>query len=303
MIHFNKKAISFLLIFFLFVGIVGAVNVDTTYAATKKIHLKKTTVSVAEGKTYQQKLIDKNGKTIKATKVKWKSSNTSVAKINKKGKVTAVKSGTAKMTANYKGKKYKFTVKVTVPFESGEKPEVFYTQLVTDEKDNIPNIFVAGKGLKDAISCECYVSVNGAPYVLFDTDECSGDICFFIYENPKDGFTYSFKIRGINGQYYSEYSDEMSYSMFNTSIVADPSSLTLKVGETKTINVTPEKSWYTIVADRNNTNVSFEFGEWIPGTDTVTLNITGERVGTSKITIFDQLVNSVTTEIDITVTE
>ena len=92
---------------------VNCLNPESTYAASKKkIHLKKTTVSIVAGKTYQQKLINKKGKTIKATKVKWKSRNSSVAKINRKGKIRAVKAGTAKMTAKYKGKIYKFTVKV-----------------------------------------------------------------------------------------------------------------------------------------------------------------------------------------------
>ena len=112
----KRKALSYLLILSLFVGIVGIVNVNTTYAASKKDHLKRTAISVVAGKTYQQKLIGKNGKTIKASKVKWKSSKPSVAKINKKGKITGVKVGTVKMTAKYKGKTYKFKVKVKKPF-------------------------------------------------------------------------------------------------------------------------------------------------------------------------------------------
>ena len=108
----RNKLLSLFLVLSLFVGMVGIVNVDTTYAASKKIHVKKKTVFLSPGETYTQKLIAKNGKTIKATKVKWKSSNKSVAKISKKGKVTAVNVGTAKMTAKYKGKKYKFTVQV-----------------------------------------------------------------------------------------------------------------------------------------------------------------------------------------------
>ena len=108
----TRKALSLLLIISLFISIVGFFNTEQTYAATKKVHLKKTTISLVEGKTYQQKLINKNGKAIKATAVKWKSSKTSVAKIDKKGKIKAVKAGTAKMTAKYNGKTYKFTVKV-----------------------------------------------------------------------------------------------------------------------------------------------------------------------------------------------
>lgn len=108
----KRKFLSIILILSLFVGMVGYLSIDTTYAASKKIHLKKTSITLVKGKTYQQKLYDKKGKTIKATKVKWKSAKPSVAKINKKGKITAVKVGTAKMTAKYKGKTYKFTVKV-----------------------------------------------------------------------------------------------------------------------------------------------------------------------------------------------
>ena len=113
MICCKKKIVSLFLIFSLFIGLAGLMNIDTAYAATNKIHLRKATVSVAAGKTYQQKLISKSGKTIKATSVKWKSAKTSIAKITRNGKITAVKAGTVKMTAKYKGKTYRFTVKVT----------------------------------------------------------------------------------------------------------------------------------------------------------------------------------------------
>lgn len=111
----KSRILSLVLVFFVTFAAVWTVNLDSTYAATKKIHLKKTVISLTAGKTYQQKLLDKKGKVIKATKVKWKSNNKSIAKISTKGKVTAVKPGTAKMTAKYKGKTYKFTVKVKVP--------------------------------------------------------------------------------------------------------------------------------------------------------------------------------------------
>jgi len=134
MINIRKKTISIVLMFLLLVNVVGVINVDTVYAASKKIHLKKATVSVVAGKTYQQKLIDKNGKTIKATKVKWKSSKTSVAKINKKGKISAIKAGTAKMTAKYKGKTYKFTVKVKKAKSSNDYTSKDVSTLIIDTK-------------------------------------------------------------------------------------------------------------------------------------------------------------------------
>lgn len=144
MFNSGKKIISFILVLFLFVGMVGIVNVDTSYAASKKIHLKKTTVSVVAGKTYQQKLIDKKGKTIKATKIKWKSSKTSVARINKKGKITAVKAGTAKMTARYKGKTYKFTVKVKKAKSSNDYTSKIYNYVNTNGFIPEDNRYISG---------------------------------------------------------------------------------------------------------------------------------------------------------------
>lgn len=112
----KSKVLSVFLILALMVGTMATFGLDNAYAASKKkIHLKKTSITLTVKKTYQQKLINKNGKVISASKVKWKSLKTSVAKISKKGKITAVKPGTAKMTAKYKGKTYKFTVKVKAP--------------------------------------------------------------------------------------------------------------------------------------------------------------------------------------------
>ena len=74
------------------------------YAAS--IKLSKKTVYMAKGKTYKLK--------VKGTraKVKWKSSNTAVVSVSKKGKLKANNYGTAKITAKVKGKTLKCTVKV-----------------------------------------------------------------------------------------------------------------------------------------------------------------------------------------------
>ena len=84
----------------------------TAQAATGKIHINKSKITLTTGETYTQKLIDKKGKTITATKVTWKSADKKIAKISKKGKITAVKKGKVKLTATYKGKKYSFTVTI-----------------------------------------------------------------------------------------------------------------------------------------------------------------------------------------------
>ncbi len=84
----------------------------TAQAASKKTHLKKTKITLTAGKTYTLKLLDKKGKTISATKVKWKTANKKIATVSKKGKITAKKKGNVKITATYKGKKYTCTVTV-----------------------------------------------------------------------------------------------------------------------------------------------------------------------------------------------
>ena len=51
----KSRAISAILIISMVIGMVGIFNTDTTYAAKKKIHLKKTKVTLVVGKQYQQK--------------------------------------------------------------------------------------------------------------------------------------------------------------------------------------------------------------------------------------------------------
>ena len=287
--YIRKSALSFLLVFSLIVGIVGVVSIDTTYAASKKIHLKKTTVSIVVGKTYQQKLIDKNGKTIKATKVKWKSSKTSIAKISKKGKIKTLKAGTVKMTAKYKGKTYKFSVRVVAPFEEDEKPTIY--EVVQNGDDNNIWINPSWSSLKNAKSYELYVSVNGGEYTLVE-DEPS---CYGLYKPAIAGNTYTFKVRGVYGKYYSEFSEEQSITVkpyHNTSIKLEPSSISLEIGETKTVNVITDGG-YGMTSRRSNSNISSSWGDWISGTNTCTLSITGLKAGTSTIEVFDKKDNSV----------
>ena len=84
---------------------------SNTVEAAAKARLAKKKVTLYVGKSYKQKLIVK-GKTVKAKKVKWKSKKKRVAVISRKGVIKAKKVGTAKMTAKYKKKSYKFIVVV-----------------------------------------------------------------------------------------------------------------------------------------------------------------------------------------------
>ena len=77
-------------------------------ATNSSIKLSATTIKLAKGDSKQLSL---KGAT---KKIKWKSSSTKIAKVSSKGKVTAVKEGTAWITATYGGKTYKCKVTVTM---------------------------------------------------------------------------------------------------------------------------------------------------------------------------------------------
>ena len=78
-----------------------------------KVKLNKTKLSLKAGATATLKAtVTPTNATIKT--VKWKSSNTSVAKVNSKGKITAVKPGTCTITCTTTSGKKTATCKVTV---------------------------------------------------------------------------------------------------------------------------------------------------------------------------------------------
>lgn len=112
-------------------------------AASKKTHLNKTKKSIYIGKKYTLKLIDKKGKTIPSSKVKWSRSNKTVASVSKKGVVTGKKAGKIKITATYKGKKYTSVITVKsavslskskVTFKAGETAKKTIKVTCKDDK-------------------------------------------------------------------------------------------------------------------------------------------------------------------------
>ncbi len=107
-----KRSVAFTMALMLVFVSIATFVTDETFGASKT-HLKKKAISLEAGDTYQQKLILSNGKTVKSTKVKWKSCYTRVATISSTGKITAKYHGTAKLKATYKGRTYTFRVTVT----------------------------------------------------------------------------------------------------------------------------------------------------------------------------------------------
>lgn len=85
--------------------------------AAAKPELSDSTISLPAGGKWQLYL----NNAPEGKKVTWSSSDKKVADVSKKGKVTAKKIGTAKVTAKVKGKKYTCTVNVIKPNDSDVK--------------------------------------------------------------------------------------------------------------------------------------------------------------------------------------
>lgn len=122
-----KKLILFLLISVLSLTLITPSN---AYAATVKINKSKVTLNV--GKTYTLKISG----TTKA--VKWTSSKKSVATVSSKGKVTALKAGTAVITATVNKKSYRCSVTVKDPVVKVFLPVILLGDMTIEEYvDNV----------------------------------------------------------------------------------------------------------------------------------------------------------------------
>ena len=289
----KSKLLSLIIVFSLFISIVGAANVDFSYAASKRIHLKKTTVTLAAGSKYQQKLISKSGKTIKATKVKWKSQKKSVAKINKKGKITAVKAGTAKMIAKYKGKTYKFTVKVknTNNLVSVDKSDVAIlpggTAEVVVHTDKGKSVSCKIDN-KDVASFEWGSKISGThDKYLYIKGLTKGSAAVTVYDTYKTSVKATINVAVVD---------------HNTKISVDKETVDLSAGETVSLIVKTDLG-QDIIHTSSNKNVSCSWGKWIDGTNNRYLNITGENEGSSVITIIDRKNENVTATVTVNVVD
>ncbi len=111
-----KKVLSAVLICSLVLSVSSEITVDAAKKKAIKFTINKKNISLFEGESLKLK----TKKLPKNAKVSWKSSRKSVAKVNKKGKVTAVKAGSAKITGKAVYKRYsaKAVCKVTVKKKS-----------------------------------------------------------------------------------------------------------------------------------------------------------------------------------------
>lgn len=148
-----KKLSKQLLAFFLVLVMASSIcNHHVTADAAAKIKLSKTSITLTEGSS--RKITVKN--TPKKAKVTWSSKNKKVAKVNTKGKITAVKAGytnvTCKITysSGKKTKTKKLSVKVTVTAKKADTSVPDASSEVLGLKVHYPlHTLAEGNTLKD----------------------------------------------------------------------------------------------------------------------------------------------------------
>lgn len=280
MTNVKNRFLAALLIFCMVFSIAAVMNTDSAHAASKT-HLKKTSIKIHPESSYQQKLLDKNGKVIKASKVTWTTKNPDVAVITSTGKVRSLKRGTAKMTAKYKGKTYKFTVRVASSVWFDKNP--LYVNVGKTERLglHVPSSVVS------SYPSSHFNSIAGLKYVEY-TPGC------VTYEvtGLKEG-----RADAIFGDGSGGNSDDTlevicdDPTLANSSVEFGRETLTVKQGKTAGVTFNTDKGYLT-VCDRDNDNVSLNYG-YCEDIDDDGINITGGRIGTTVITIYDMSDRSV----------
>lgn len=278
MTNVKNRFMAALLIFCMVFGIAAAMNTDTAHAASKT-HLKKTSIKIHPESSYQQKLLDKNGKVIKASKVTWATKNPDVAIITSKGKITGLRRGTADMTAKYKGKTYKFKVRVASSVWFDTNPLYVKVGETVRYKLHVPRFAVS-------FTYSDLASVINHKYVEYD----SGVVTYEV-TGVKEG------IRSIRAKVGNSKDTVYIYcedpTLANSAVNFRSKTLTIKQGKTVGVAFDTDKGCLTR-CERDNDNVSVEYGYCEDLGDLVNYGvgdygykITGGRIGTTVITLYD----------------
>lgn len=133
-------------------------RVYETTSNSDNVKIEKSEITVNIGSPYQLLLLD-DTKAIFNSKIKWESSNTNIATVNKYGKITAKKEGTCKVTVTLPNGN-KSECKVTVPKASLERQlyaKSVFAFVGEVEDKNIYNdctLYVINKSDKDIVHIE-----------------------------------------------------------------------------------------------------------------------------------------------------
>lgn len=175
------KCIVFVLCVIMLCGSITLVSqIETTQATTR---LNRYSVELVEGKTFQLKLKSNSKK-----KITWTSKNKKVATVNKKGLVTAVKTGKTKIIA--KQGNYNFTCSIIV------KP------------DYLKNVSYEIMDYKERKDTDAYL------VKVVNNNNCNIEVSFTLKYYDENDFY-------LEDEYYSCYIAKKSYTMIKISNCGD----------------------------------------------------------------------------------
>ena len=158
-------------------------SLKPTVSIMAKIYLDKSSLTLTKGKSYKLKA---SVVEVSSSSIKWSSSNSSVAKVDSKGNVTALKAGTATITASILNGTVKATCKVTVKnpsinvIESSINLKLNKSQYITIDKANSIKWYTSNSNIvsltnpnsnkvkitgKKCGNAQVYVTINNTKYI------------------------------------------------------------------------------------------------------------------------------------------
>lgn len=212
-------------------------------SAKAKVKINKSKITLTVGKKAQLKV------TGTKQKVTWSSSNENVAVVSSKGKVVALKKGTAKITAKVQKKKY--YCKVTVVQKETTKPTITPTDEPTAEPTiaptvkptATPTVAPSNTPLDTYVILAAYIKNNGEYDVNSD-----GVINYSIYETE----------RGNNASYLNQlaYYPNDDYLEFTTYMGTTSGDTLLKL-EINRASIATGDMTFIVTTDNNKTVVDY----------------------------------------------
>lgn len=234
-----RKLLSVMLIVAIMVTLMQA-NLSSAKA---KVKINKSKITLTVGKKAKLKV------TGTKQKVTWSSSNENVAVVSSKGKVVALKKGTAKITAKVQKKKY--YCKVTVVQKETTKPTITPTDEPTAEPTiaptvkptATPTVAPSNTPLDTYVTLAAYIKNNGEYDVNSD-----GVINYSIYETE----------RGNNASYLNQlaYYPNDDYLEFTTYMGTTSGDTLLKL-EINRASIATGDMTFIVTTDNNKTVVDY----------------------------------------------
>lgn len=212
-------------------------------SAKAKVKINKSKITLTVGKKAKLKV------TGTKQKITWSSSNENVAVVSSKGKVVALKKGTAKITAKVQKKKY--YCKVTVVQKETTKPTITPTDEPTAEPTiaptvkptATPTVAPSNTPLDTYVTLAAYIKNNGEYDVNSD-----GVINYSIYETE----------RGNNASYLNQlaYYPNDDYLEFTTYMGTTSGDTLLKL-EINRASIATGDMTFIVTTDNNKTVVDY----------------------------------------------